>query len=78
MIAALTAKSGNGSDRPSVVASLTDELREQILSGALEPGQRIRQEEIARRAGVSRVPVREALRSLSGEGLVTLTPNAED
>ncbi|MFI5958885.1 GntR family transcriptional regulator [Cryptosporangium sp. NPDC051539] len=64
----------DGSDG-SIVARLTAQLREEILSGALKPGERIRQEEIGRRAGVSRAPAREALRALSGEGLVTLAPN---
>ncbi|MFJ5260028.1 GntR family transcriptional regulator [Streptomyces sp. NPDC088387] len=44
-------------------------LREAILSGAIAPGTRIRQEEIAERLGASRLPVREALRILEAEGL---------
>ena len=50
-------------------------LRRGILSGELESGQPLRQEQIARDFEVSAVPVREALRQLAGEGLVTLTPN---
>jgi DNA-binding GntR family transcriptional regulator len=50
-------------------------LRRGILSGALESGQPLRQEQIAKDFEVSAVPVREALRQLAGEGLVTLTPN---
>ena len=50
-------------------------MRRGILSGALESGQPLRQEQIARDFEVSAVPVREALRQLSGEGLVTLSPN---
>ncbi len=50
-------------------------LRRDILSGALESGQPLRQEQIARDFDVSAVPVREALRQLAGEGLVTLSPN---
>jgi DNA-binding GntR family transcriptional regulator len=50
-------------------------LRRGILSGTLESGQPLRQEQIARDFEVSAVPVREALRQLAGEGLVTLTPN---
>ena len=44
-------------------------LREAILSGALRPGDRIRQAEVAERLGASRLPVREALRMLEAEGL---------
>jgi DNA-binding GntR family transcriptional regulator len=50
-------------------------LRLGILSGALESGQPLRQEQIAKDFEVSTVPVREALRQLAGEGLVTLLPN---
>ncbi|PRB18608.1 GntR family transcriptional regulator [Microbacterium sp. MYb62] len=51
------------------------ELRRSILAGEYEPGDRVRQEELAERLGASRVPVREALRTLSAEGLVTLVAN---
>lgn len=51
-------------------------IREAILDGRLRPGQRIRQEDIARRLGTSRIPVREALRQLESEGLVTLVPHS--
>ncbi len=46
-------------------------LRHDILDGVLPPGLQIRQEALADRYGVSRVPVREALRQLEAEGLVT-------
>lgn len=45
-------------------------LRAAILSGELGPGQWVRQEELAARLGASRIPVREALRTLESEGLV--------
>lgn len=51
------------------------ELRELILSGELRPGEWIRQEEFAERFGVSRVPVREALRILEIESLTEHVPN---
>ncbi|AXE23382.1 GntR family transcriptional regulator [Streptomyces globosus] len=46
-------------------------IRDDIVSGALEPGARLTEEQLARRYGVSRVPVREALRTLESEGFVT-------
>ena len=45
-----------------------------IFSGALQAGQALRQEEIARQLGLSRLPVREALNRLTTEGLVELKP----
>ncbi len=54
---------------------IADVLREQILTGAIGPGERILQEEVAERLGASRLPVREALRMLTAEGLITNEPN---
>lgn len=54
---------------------IADGLRESILAGEIGPGQRVRQEIVAARYGASRVPVREALRILEAEGLVTLVAN---
>lgn len=54
---------------------VADALRAEILSGRMVPGARIRQEEIADELGASRVPVREALRILEADGLVTLVAN---
>ena len=45
-------------------------LREDILNGVLPPGLQVRQEALAEQFGVSRVPVREALRQLEAEGLI--------
>lgn len=56
-------------------ARIADHLREAILSGAIGPGQRIRQEEVAARLGASRLPVREALRLLEAEGLTEHVAN---
>ena len=50
-------------------------LREAILGGDLKPGMRIRQEEIAAKLGASRLPVREALRTLEAEGLTESEPH---
>jgi DNA-binding GntR family transcriptional regulator len=50
-------------------------VRESILSGSQPPGARLREEELADSIGVSRTPVREALRRLHAEGLVEILPN---
>lgn len=49
-------------------------ISERIISGELEPGTRIVEEEIAASLGVSRTPVREAMKSLAKDELVTLLP----
>lgn len=51
------------------------ELRRLILGGRLAPGEPVRQDAIATDLGVSRVPVREALKILEGEGQVTYRPH---
>jgi DNA-binding GntR family transcriptional regulator len=56
-------------------ARIAERIRGGILEGEYPPGTRIRQEDVAERFGASRVPVREALRILEHEGLVTLVAN---
>lgn len=51
-------------------------IREQILSGALAPGATLNQNELATALGMSRIPVRDALRSLAAEGLVEMRAHA--
>ncbi len=58
----------------SVADIAGDMLREAILSGLLEAGQVLRQEELAATLGISRMPIREALRQLESEGLVRHLP----
>src|SRR5829696_1672199 len=65
-------RSRRGSTTPDLIA---DSLREDILRGTIPPGQPLRQEELARRFGVSRLPVRDALLRLEAEGLVVVFPN---
>jgi DNA-binding GntR family transcriptional regulator len=69
---------GSGPGYRENVAShrIADSLRSAILGGSYLPGERIRQEDVAARSGASRIPVREALRMLDSEGLVTLVANA--
>lgn len=59
-------------DRAQHVEAL---IRDAIITGALAPGSALRQEELARTYASSRMPIREALRTLSAEGLVQLIPN---
>jgi DNA-binding GntR family transcriptional regulator len=50
--------------------SVTEALRQRIVSGELAPGTRVVERQVAEQLGVSRVPVREALRALEREGFV--------
>jgi DNA-binding GntR family transcriptional regulator len=59
----------------SVVDRVYGAIREWIASGELERGSRVHQEDIAAELGVSRTPVREALRRLAAEGLVEMRTN---
>ncbi len=65
--------------QPIIRQSLHEELvglvRELIVDGDLPPGIKIPEKELCERFGVSRTPLREALKVLASEGLVTLTPN---
>lgn len=54
---------------------LVENLRDEIVRGDFAPGQYLRLEEIAARFDVSTMPVREALRDLEAEGLVTIFPH---
>lgn len=54
---------------------IADALREAIVRGIFQEGQSLRQDEIATQFGVSRIPVREALRQLEAEGLVQIHLN---
>ena len=64
--------SAQATTRESLVESISRDLTEHILAGKLAPGRRISQLSIAEHYGVSRLPVREALRALSSEGLVVI------
>lgn len=57
------------------VQEAADALRAAILGGDLQPGARLGEVELAEQLGVSRTPVREALRRLAAEGLVDVLPN---
>lgn len=61
-------------DRATLQFKVTARLRELILKGHFESGERLMQEEWASKLGVSRMPIREALRQLEVEGLVMIEP----
>jgi DNA-binding GntR family transcriptional regulator len=58
----------------SVQESVLLRLREMVASGQLQPGEQVVQEAVAAALGASVVPVREALRTLAGEGSLTYLP----
>lgn len=60
------------SDLPAVIA---DEIRALVTRGVYAPGLQLRQTDLAERFGASRVPVREALKLLTAEGVVDHDPN---
>ena len=59
----------------STAGSTVDAVRGMILDGRFAPGARLGEADLAEAVGVSRTPVREALRHLAAEGLVEITPN---
>jgi DNA-binding GntR family transcriptional regulator len=59
---------------PTLVEAITVELRRRILDGLFRPGERITEERIVAELGHSRPPVREALRLLERDGLLTALP----
>ncbi|WP_425092943.1 GntR family transcriptional regulator [Tropicimonas sp. S265A] len=61
--------------RPSLHEELVDRVRELIIEGELEPGTKIPEKELCENFGVSRTPMREALKVLANEGLAVLEPN---
>ncbi|WP_129140732.1 GntR family transcriptional regulator [Modicisalibacter coralii] len=54
---------------------VADRIRELIEQGALTPGERISEKQLCEKFGVSRTPLREALKVLTSEGLVEILPN---
>jgi DNA-binding GntR family transcriptional regulator len=61
--------------RQSLTSAVADKLRDQIIRGEIGEGSQLRQDAIASQYQVSRIPVREALRQLEAEGLITIVPN---
>jgi len=59
---------------PLRTTAVLDAIRHAILAGQLRPGQSLVEAELAQALGVSKTPVREALKTLAGAGLVTMSP----
>ncbi|MBZ4486729.1 GntR family transcriptional regulator [Microbacterium sp. cx-55] len=59
---------------PSMATLAAEGIREQIVSGVLRPGERLREVPLSEELGVSRPPLREALQMLAQEGIVDLLP----
>jgi DNA-binding GntR family transcriptional regulator len=59
---------------PSRTVAVLDAIKHAILSGELKPGQPLVETDMAEVLGVSKTPVREALKTLAGAGLVTMSP----
>jgi DNA-binding GntR family transcriptional regulator len=58
----------------SFYSQIADRIREMIRQGHLLKGQKVKESDLCEKLGVSRTPVREALRTLSSEGLINLIP----
>jgi DNA-binding GntR family transcriptional regulator len=71
-------KNGSGStlgaEHVSLSQRVAEELRRSILTNRRRPGDRLIEDRLSEELGVSRIPVREALRVLAGEGLVEVQP----
>lgn len=65
---------GDGLQQPSLVELAADSLRRRILGGDLKPGERLKEEQLTEELGISRPPLREAMRLLEQEGLITKLP----
>jgi DNA-binding GntR family transcriptional regulator len=79
MAAAGATFAGTSTEGPIILTSLADEIafrvESAILDGTYPPGSRLIQDELCERFGVSRTPIREALRKLQARNLVKVIPN---
>ena len=74
-MAATQNTSANSIPRTSLTSVVAEKLREKIVQGEIQEGEQLRQDAIAQEFAVSRIPVREALRQLEVEGLITIVPH---
>jgi len=63
-----------GRQHSPLTKMVADAIRERIVGAEFQPGERLAEERLSQELGVSRMPVREALRQLASEGLVTIEP----
>ncbi len=61
--------------RRSLSQEVATLIKKQMVDGVLNPGDRIVETKLAKELGLSQTPIREAIRQLSGEGIVTIVPN---
>lgn len=59
---------------PSLVDVALDHIRTRIATGDFPPGHRLKERDLSDETGISRIPIREAIRALASEGFVTLVP----
>lgn len=62
-------------DKQSISQDLVDHIKQMILNGELNMGDRIVETRVAKDLGISQTPVREAIRQLCGEGILIVVPN---
>src|SRR5947208_15681604 len=62
-------------EKTTLATEIARHLREAIIKGELAPGERVNESKLTRDLGLSRSPVREAIRVLESEGLLTLEPH---
>jgi DNA-binding GntR family transcriptional regulator len=67
---------GSNSTHHTLAERVRQEIAQRIREGRYRAGDRIGQEELASEYGTSRLPIREALRQLASEGLITVQPHA--
>lgn len=74
-VTTLDRRDGDAIVRRTLHDELLERLRRMIVDGDLAPGEKVPEKVLCDRFAVSRTPLREALKVLANEGLVTLTPN---
>jgi len=62
-------------DKRSLSTSIVALIKQRIVDGELSPGDRIVETRLAKELEISQTPIREAIRQLAGEGVVTIVPN---
>lgn len=65
-----------GALRKTLSVTVESDIEQQIVDGTYRPGDRLDEEELAAKLGVSRTPIREALRKLAANGLIVIRPRS--